>query len=73
MPMVIRGGLVGDALMRPSTSSPSQSAESLAPALDPNDKGTASKRKALKRQAEKQRALQASAPAAEPTPMPETE
>ncbi len=73
MPMVIRGGLVGDALLRPAPPSSTQSAEALEPALDPDDRGTPSKRKALKRQAERQRALQASESAAEPTQMPETE
>lgn len=71
MPMIIRGGIVGDAFSQPIMSSGSP--EELPPvALDPNDRGTASKRKALKRQAERQRAME-SAPQAAPEPMPVTE
>ena len=43
------------------------------PALDPNDAGTPAKRKALKRQAEKLRAIEAASPALAPTAMPKTE
>jgi hypothetical protein len=50
VPIVIRGGEVGDADPRPS-SSPTQA--STPAQLDPNDKGTPAKRKALKRQAER--------------------
>src|SRR5690606_18220973 len=50
-PVVFRGGEVGQASVRPPTAS-SGSTQAKAPLLDPNDRGTASKRKALKRQAE---------------------
>ncbi len=73
MPMVIRGGIVGDALMRPANSAQTQSDPQPMPALDPNDAGTPAKRKALKRQAEKLRAIEAAAPKAAPMPMPKTE
>ena len=73
MPMVIRGGIVGDALMRPAPSATSQSGPQPTLALDPNDRGTPAKRKALKRQAEKLRAIEAAAPKAAPMAMPETE
>jgi hypothetical protein len=50
-PTVIRGGEAGDAFARPS---PAQaSAPTAEPLLDPNDRGTPAKRKALKRQAER--------------------
>lgn len=49
VPIVIRGGEVGDADPRPAAS-PTQAST---PLLDPNDKGTAAKRKALKRQEER--------------------
>ncbi len=49
-PVVFRGGEAGPASVRPPTASGSTQAK--APLLDPNDRGTASKRKALKRQAE---------------------
>ncbi|MCX7304661.1 MAG: hypothetical protein NTV73_10030 [Hyphomicrobiales bacterium] len=54
-PMVIRGGEVGNDVARPSTSAaPAQSADTgTTPMLDPNDKGTSAKRKALRRQAER--------------------
>lgn len=66
-PMVIRGGEVGNDVARPSASaSPAQSGDTAAtPMLDPNDKGTASKRKALKRQAARQAQEQASGNQAE--------
>lgn len=72
MPMVIRGGMVGEAFVQPApaTSGPDEAAATTA--LDPNDRSTPSKRKALKRQAEQQQALE-SAPQAAPEPMPETE
>ncbi|MBL8577395.1 MAG: hypothetical protein JNK47_09235 [Mesorhizobium sp.] len=50
VPIVIRGGEVGDADPQPAASP----AQASTPAqLDPNDKGTPAKRKALRRQAEK--------------------
>jgi hypothetical protein len=50
-PMVIRGGEVGSASARPSSApAPAQPG---APLLDPDDRGTPAKRKALKRQAER--------------------
>ena len=71
MPMIIRGGIVGDAFAQPIYSSGAPD-EAPTVALDPNDRGTASKRKALKRQAEQQRAME-SAPQAAPAPKPLTE
>ncbi len=50
VPIVIRGGEVGDADPRPAAA-PAQA--STPTQLDPNDKGTPAKRKALRRQAEK--------------------
>lgn len=50
-PMVIRGGEVGTAAARPSPA-PAEDAGPV-PLLDPNDRGTPAKRKALKRQAER--------------------
>ena len=73
MPMIIRGGIVGDAFARPVPASASQTGPTTMPTLDPNDKGTASKRKALKRQAERQRAMAQEAPQEAPAPMPHTE
>jgi len=52
-PMVIRGGEVGSASARPGTEPAQAATQSGAPLLDPNDKGTPSKRRALKRQAER--------------------
>lgn len=54
-PMVIRGGEVGNDVARPTASTaPGQSGDAAStPLLDPNDKGTSAKRKALKRQAER--------------------
>jgi hypothetical protein len=67
MPMVIRGGLVGEGYGRSAPSGASQASAPEAPRLDPNDKGTPAKRKALKRLRQQQRE-QASAPAAAPEP-----
>ncbi|MEQ1942121.1 hypothetical protein ABMA32_06815 [Mesorhizobium sp. VNQ89] len=50
VPIVIRGGEVGDADPRPSSSPARASTQQQ---LDPNDKGTPAKRKALKRQNER--------------------
>ncbi len=49
-PMIIRGGEVGSASARPSPTPAKAAAE---PLLDPDDRGTPAKRKALKRQAER--------------------
>jgi len=73
MPMVIRGGVVGNAERQPATSTVTQGEPQPVPLLDPNDKGTPAKRKALKRQAERLRAIEASTPPAPDTPMPKTE
>ena len=70
MPMVIRGGEVGEATARPSAG-PAQAATQ-PPLLDPDDRGTPAKRKALKRQAERL-AEQAAAAAENPQPDPSTE
>ena len=70
MPTVIRGGEVGEATARPSPA-PAQAATQ-PPLLDPNDKGTPAKRKALKRQAERL-AEEAAAAAENPQPDPSTE
>jgi len=68
-PMVIRGGDVSNEIARPSASaSPGSSGDTATtPLLDPNDKGTASKRKALKRQAERLAQEKASGNQAEPS------
>lgn len=71
-PMVIRGGEVGSASVRPSSASPQAAAEPGTTLLDPNDKGTPSKRKALKRQAERL-AREAAAAAENPQPDPSSE
>jgi len=75
-PMVIRGGEVGNEVARPSVSAaPAQSGGTAAtPLLDPNDKGTPAKRKALKRQAERLAQEQAtgqqqSDPSTQPAPL----
>jgi hypothetical protein len=68
-PMVIRGGEVGEAVARPSPA-PAQAATE--PLLDPNDRGTPAKRKALKRQ-EEQLARQAAEAAQNQQPDPSTE
>ncbi len=66
MPMVIRGGLAGEVFVRQAPAGASQAAAPGQPAaLDPNDKGTPAKRKALKRRQQQQRE-QALAPAAAP-------
>ena len=74
-PMVIRGGIVDGGIARPTASTasaPTQDAGATTPALDPNDRGTARKRKALKRQQQQQRTISA-APEAAPAPAPVTE
>lgn len=74
-PMVIRGGDVSNEIARPSVAaSPAQSGDTATtPLLDPNDKGTPSKRKALKRQAARLAQEKASGdqtePSTEATPM----
>lgn len=50
MPTVIRGGEVGPPVALPA---PAPAQATTEPLLDPNDKGTPAKRKALKRQAER--------------------
>jgi hypothetical protein len=69
-PMVIRGGEVGSASARhspaPALTQPG------APLLDPDDRGTPAKRKALKRQAERL-AQEAEQAAQNPQPDPSTE
>jgi hypothetical protein len=66
-PMVIRGGDVSNEIARPSAS-PAQSGDTATtPMLDPNDKGTPSKRKALKRQAARLAQEKASGNQAEPS------
>jgi len=68
-PVVIRGGEVGNEIARPSASaSPAQSGgTATTPLLDPNDKGTPAKRKALKRQAARLAEQKASGDQAEPS------
>jgi hypothetical protein len=68
MPMVIRGGDVGQAYARPS---PASSQPAATPLLDPNDRGTPAKRNALKRQAERL-AREAAAGGGQPDPSTET-
>lgn len=71
-PMVIRGGEVGSASARP-TAQPQQAATQPGePLLDPNDRGTPAKRKALKRQAERL-AREAAAAGQNAQPDPSTE
>ncbi len=53
-PQVIRGGEVGSAYVRPSAAASAALEQASEPVLDPNDKGTSAKRKALKRQAARQ-------------------
>jgi hypothetical protein len=69
MPMVIRGGDVSNEIARPSASASSGTSGDTAttPLLDPNDKGTPSKRKALKRQAARLAQEKASGNQAEPS------
>lgn len=70
-PMVIRGGDVGTASERP-TAPPQQAAtQPGVPLLDPNDKGTPAKRKALKRQAERLAREAAAGQNAQPDPSTE--
>jgi hypothetical protein len=72
MPMVIRGGEVGEEAARPSPAPAQAATQPGVPLLDPNDRGTPAKRKALKRQAER-RAEEAAAAAQDPQPDPSTE
>lgn len=51
-PVVFRGGEAGQASVRPPTASGGDT-QATTPLLDPNDRGTPAKRKALKRQAER--------------------
>lgn len=69
-PMVIRGGEVGSASARPSPTPAKAAAE---PLLDPNDRGTPAKRKALKRQEERLAREAAAAGAQTPQSDPSTE
>lgn len=71
-PTVIRGGEVGSASARPSAAPAQADAQAGTSLLDPNDKGTPSKRKALKRQAERL-AQQAADAAKNPQPDPSTQ
>ena len=67
--MVIRGGEVGSAAARPTAAPAQATAE---PLLDPNDRGTPAKRKALKRQ-EERLARQAAEAGENQQPDPSTE
>jgi hypothetical protein len=64
MPTVIRGGEVGEVYARPAPAAAQPVTE---PLLDPNDRGTPAKRKALKRQAQRL-AEEAAAAAKNPQP-----
>ena len=64
-PMLIRGGAVGHTSARPSSAA---AAPEPAPLLDPNDRGTPGKRRALKRQAERLAQEQAAGGNAQPDP-----
>lgn len=66
-PVVFRAGEVGQASVRPPTVS-GGGTQAQAPLLDSNDRGTAGKRKALKRQAERLAREQANGAAAQPEP-----
>jgi hypothetical protein len=68
---VIRGGEVGATSPRPSAA-PTQAVPSGEPLLDPNDRGTPAKRKALKRQ-EERLAREAAEAAKNPQPDPSTQ
>lgn len=72
MPTVIRGGEVGEAAARPSPEPAQAAAPSGEPLLDPNDRGTPAKRKALKRQ-EERLAREAAAGTGNPQSDPSTE
>jgi hypothetical protein len=72
MPMVIRGGEVGSASASPSPAPAQAATQPGVPLLDPNDRGTPSKRKALKRQAERL-AEQEAAGQQNPQPDPSTQ
>jgi hypothetical protein len=74
-PMVIRGGEIGQASARP-TAQPSAQPQQAAtqpgvPLLDPNDRGTPAKRKALKRQEERLAREAAAGQSAQPDPSTE--
>lgn len=71
-PMVIRGGEVGAATARPSPAPAQSATQAGAPRLDPNDRGTPAKRKALKRQAARL-AEEAASAKRNPQPDPSTE
>jgi hypothetical protein len=71
-PMVIRGGEVGSASARPSPAPQQALTQPGVPMLDPDDRGTPAKRRALKRQAERL-AEEAAAAAQNPEPDPSTE
>jgi hypothetical protein len=72
IPMVIRGGEVGEAAARPSPAPASAATQPGVPLLDPNDRGTPAKRKALKRQAARL-AEEAAAAKQNPQPDPSTQ
>ena len=74
-PIVVRGGDAGSASARPSPAPAQAATQPGVPLLDPNDRGTPSKRKALKRQAERLAEQQAAGqqnaqpdPSTEPAP-----
>lgn len=71
-PEVIRGGEVGPAAVRSAPASSQAATQPGVPLLDPNDKGTPAKRKALRRQAERL-AQEAAAAAKNPQADPSTE
>jgi hypothetical protein len=75
-PTVIRGGEVGEADARPASPQAATPAQATAqpdvPLLDPDDRGTPAKRKALKKQAARL-AEEAAAAAQNPQPDPSTE
>ena len=70
-PMVIRGGEVGAASARPPASSAQPATRPGVPLLDPDDRGTPAKRKALKEQEE--RLARQAAGAQDQQPDPSTE
>jgi hypothetical protein len=71
-PMVIRGGDIGQASATPISQPQQAATQPGVPLLDPNDRGTPAKRKALKRQAERL-AQEAAAAARNPEPDPSSE
>ncbi|MEW9807480.1 hypothetical protein ABUE31_15925 [Mesorhizobium sp. ZMM04-5] len=71
MPLVIRGGETGQISARPAPAPAQATApDGQPPLLDPNDRGTPAKRKALKRQAERLAQQKAQAPASGQNPDP---